>query len=216
MLTYVGMWSLMMAAMMLPTVHRVTALYVRAVQQQNPAPIWMGRLAVLCVGYLLIWSVIGVPVYGIGVLVAMVIPPYSETATWFSAVLIAASGIFQFSSIKDRCLHHCQSPMAFVAKYMAMSGWSRDLRAGLVHGLNCLGCCAAMVGVLIAVGTMNLPWMILLGVVAMVEKTWRHGRQFSHAVGIGMMMYALAIIAAPDWAAPLPHGLDSLKAVCRA
>lgn len=207
MATYVIMWSLMMAAMMLPTVHRATVLYVTAIRRQDGSPVWMWRIGMLLAGYLFIWSVIGVPVYLVDVYVQRFIPAGSNWALWFTATLIAGSGLFQFSALKERCLHHCQSPMGFVSQYMQRTGWDRDLRAGLEHGLTCLGCCAAMVAVLVGVGTMNLPWMIVLGAIAMIEKAWPHGRRFSRIAGVGMILYAVAILLQPQWT-PAPNGLD--------
>ncbi|WP_083662564.1 MULTISPECIES: DUF2182 domain-containing protein [unclassified Rhodococcus (in: high G+C Gram-positive bacteria)] len=202
---YVLMWSLMMTAMMLPTVHRTTVLYVTAIRRQS-ASMWIGRLAALLVGYLLVWSVIGIPVYVLGVFVQRLASTGSLPVVGFTAVLLAASGLFQFSALKERCLHHCQSPLAFVSQYMMRTGWDRDLRAGLAHGLTCLGCCAAMVVVLIAVGTMSLPAMVVLGVIAMIEKTWVHGPRFSRVMGIGMILYAAVILVHPAWA-PMPFAV---------
>jgi len=165
------------------------------------------RIGALLAGYLFVWSVIGVPVYLVGVYVQRFIPDGSVWALWFTAVLLVGAGLFQFSALKERCLHHCQSPMGFVSQYMQRSGWDRDLKAGLEHGLTCLGCCAAMVAVLVGVGTMNLPWMIVLGVIAMIEKSWPHGRRFSRVAGVGMVLYGTAILINPAWA-PIPHGLD--------
>lgn len=204
---YTVMWSLMMAAMMLPTVHRVTALYVMMVRRQDGPFTALLRIVALLVGYLFIWSVLGIPVYLIGVYVGKLIPYGSVWTVGFTAFLLAGSGLFQFSAVKERCLHHCQSPMAFVSKHMQRTGWERDLRAGLAHGLTCLGCCAAMVAVLIAVGTMNVAWMVILGTIAMIEKTSIHGRNISRIAGIGMMIYSGIIITYPQLA-PAPHGLD--------
>lgn len=188
------MWSLMMAAMMLPTVHRTTRLYVTAVRQQSRSQAWMARLALLLGGYLLVWSAIGIPVYLLEVLVQRLVAAGAIPAAIVTALLIAAAGLFQFSTLKERCLHHCQSPLAFVSHYMTRTGWARDVLAGLAHGWTCLGCCAAMVLVFIAVGTMSVPAMVVLGAIAMVEKTWVYGVRFSRIAGAGMIAFALAVL----------------------
>lgn len=207
--SYVVMWSLMMAAMMLPTVHRTTALYVRAVRRETPSR-WVLRLCSLLAGYLFVWSAIGIPVYLVESVLRRTVPASSSIGIWVTAVLIAAAGLFQFSRLKERCLHHCQSPLAFVAEYLARTGRGRDFRAGLRHGVTCLGCCAAMVVVLIAVGTMSVPAMVVLGTLAMIEKTWARGPLFSRVAGVGMILYAILVLVGPQWAptpfgAPLPH-----------
>jgi predicted metal-binding membrane protein len=205
------MWSLMMAAMMLPTVHRVTDVYVTQLRRRTSPTDTAWRVVQLGLGYLLVWSAIGIPVYFIGLWTAHVLPNQPSASAWFSAALFFGSGAFQFSRIKERCLHHCQSPIGFVARYMMRDERFRELRAGIEHGIHCLGCCVAMVAVLVAVGTMNLPWMVLLGVVAMLEKTWRHGRRLSHVAGAAMMLIAAAIVLHPAWA-PTPHGLEGFGA----
>ncbi|WP_255426950.1 DUF2182 domain-containing protein [Pseudonocardia sp. C8] len=202
---YLIMWSTMMAAMMLPTVHRTTILYVRAIRDQTPSKAWSVRLGALLFGYLVIWSLIGVPVYFVNVVVQKVIPNDTHAMAWFTAALLVAGGLFQFSTLKERCLRHCQSPVGFVAEYMTRTSWDRDLRAGIAHGVTCLGCCTAMVVVLIAVGTMSLPAMIVLGVIAMIEKTWARGAAFSRIMGVGLILYAAVIVVNPQWS-PAPFG----------
>src|SRR6516165_6826409 len=55
---FVPVWTLMMAAMMLPSVAPVASLYARTVQNNRPA-----RIAGLVAGYLAVWAVAGLPAF---------------------------------------------------------------------------------------------------------------------------------------------------------
>src|SRR5262249_33323839 len=57
---FVPLWTLMMAAMMLPSVAPTAALYAKTVQDFRPV-----RIAGLMVGYLSVWAAAGLPTYGL-------------------------------------------------------------------------------------------------------------------------------------------------------
>jgi predicted metal-binding membrane protein len=111
------------------------------------------------------------------------------------AILIAA-GAYQLTPAKRTCLTHCQSPLGFL-----VSNW-RDgargaFRMGLRHGAFCLGCCWALMGVLFAVGVMNLAWVAALSAFILLEKT--NGRAAGMAVarigGLAMITSGILVAA---------------------
>ena len=55
-------------------------------------------------------------------------------------------------------------------------------RLGWRQGVLCLGCCWAMMGLMFAVGAMNVVWMAALGVLMTAEKLATTAR-FSEALG---------------------------------
>lgn len=69
--------------------------------------------------------------------------------------------------------------------------------AGLSHGAYCLGCCWALMAVLLVVGLMNLTWMALLTVIFLAEKNWSHGVRLSRAVGVAMVVLGVTIAVDP-------------------
>jgi predicted metal-binding membrane protein len=71
-------------------------------------------------------------------------------------------------------------------------------RAGMSHGLYCLGCCWALMAVLAIVGLMNLAWMAVIAVVFFLEKNWRYGVLLSRVSGAVCVMIGVAVIAQPD------------------
>ena len=72
----------------------------------------------------------------------------------------AAAGLYQLTPLKDLCLSHCRSPLGLLLHYGSYRGKARDLRVGVHHGGYCLGCCWALMVILIAVGVMNIAAMV--------------------------------------------------------
>ena len=97
-----------------------------------------------------------------------------------------AAGIYQITPLKNFCLRHCRSPVAFLLHVSGYKGRFRDVRVGLYHGLYCVGCCWGLMLVLITVGIMNLAWMAAIAAAVLLEKTWRHGIGFSRAIGAAL------------------------------
>ena len=68
---------------------------------------------------------------------------------------------------------------------------------GASHGLFCVGCCWAMFVLLVAVGTMNLGWMLVLTALIVAEKTSRHGERVATVAGAALVVLGIALLASP-------------------
>lgn len=68
---------------------------------------------------------------------------------------------------------------------------------GATHGLFCVGCCWAMFVVLVAVGTMNIGWMLILTALIIVEKTFRHGERVAAIGGVAFLILGVILLASP-------------------
>lgn len=198
---FVGMWSLMMAAMMLPSSVPLIGLYARAIRTDR------GRhLTLFGMGYLLAWATTAVPVFGLSWGAGELASDHSRWATGGAATIFAVAGIYQLTPLKERCLHHCRTPLSHLLHYSSYRGRLRDLRAGLHHGLYCLGCCWALMVLMVAFGVMNLWAMVVLAGVIALEKQWAHGRAVARAVGVLCLLLALAVPFLPR----LAPGFDAL------
>ena len=71
------------------------------------------------------------------------------------------------------------------------------LLAGISHGAYCLGCCWALMSVLLVVGLMNLAWMAGLFLLFFVEKNWRHGLAMARVAGAALVALGIAVAARP-------------------
>jgi predicted metal-binding membrane protein len=201
---FVLVWTLMMAAMMLPSVTPLASLYARTVQSNR-----MARIAALVAGYLAVWALAGVPAFGLAWLAGWMTGKHPGAAHVLAVAVFAACGVYQLSRLKDRCLAHCRSPIALLLHYGSYRGRTRDLRTGAHHGAYCLGCCGALMVILVAVGVMNVAAMVGLAAVVLVEKTWRWGVVAGRVFGVAALGLAVAIIWLP-WLAPGLHAAPSM------
>ncbi|HEV8063698.1 MAG TPA: DUF2182 domain-containing protein [Acidimicrobiales bacterium] len=192
---FVAIWALMMTAMMAPSVTPFASLYTRSFSQNRRR-----RLAALSFGYLLVWTLAGVPAYGLAWLADRLLAGHPLGATALAVAIFAACGVYQLTPLKERCLSHCRSPLGFVFKYGSYRGRFRDLRAGLSHGSFCLACCWGLMALLVAFGLMNLAAMIVLAAVVLLEKTSPRAAHVSQAVGVVALVFAVLVIAHPGLA----------------
>ena len=195
---FVGMWTLMMAAMMLPSVAPVASMYQRSVRSYRAL-----RLAGFTGGYLLAWVGAGVPAFLLTAFVARLVDQHPGWATAVAVAVFASCGVYQLTPLKSRCLKHCRSPLSLLLHYGAYRGALRDVRAGAHHGAYCLGCCWSLMALFVVLGVMNLAAMVVLAAVVLAEKLWRHGEVLSRAVGIAALALAVAVI----WVPALAPGL---------
>jgi predicted metal-binding membrane protein len=194
---FVVAWAVMMAAMMFPAAAPMVLLF-RTVATQRQAsgdafvPTWM-----FVAGYLLVWTAVGaitwVVVQGLSDLVGRL--DAIARASWgplaLGVVLIGA-GVYQLTPLKQFCLGHCRSPLAFVMTHWR-DGRLGALRMGLSHGAYCLGCCWALFAVLVAAGVMSLAWMLLLTLVVFAEKVLPGGQRTSQGVGVALLLLGVVV-----------------------
>jgi len=199
-LGFVGVWALMMAAMMLPSVTPFATLYARGVHDQRPL-----RIGLLAVGYLLVWSVVGVPAFGLARIAGDIADNHPSLATAAAVAIFAGCGIYQLTPLKDRCLVRCRSPLGQLMHYSSYRGRTRELRIGIHHGTYCFGCCWALMALLVAFGVMNVAAMVVLAVIVLVEKANAHGQGFARLVGIAALVLAVLVI----WEPALAPGLHA-------
>ena len=184
---FVAMWTLMMAAMMLPAAAPLASMYARTVRGQ---PV---RLAGFAVGYVMAWASTGLIAFAVASLFDTLTEDRPAVAHVVAVVAFAACGLYQLTPMKRWCLRHCRSPLGHLLQYASYRGATRDLRAGLHHGLVCIGCCWMLMVALIAVGVMNVPVMVGLALLIALEKQWRHGELLARFAGVAAVSFAVAI-----------------------
>ncbi len=194
-------WALMMTAMMLPSLAPLLSVYLRSIRAERSSRVRAVRTAALVAGYLLTWTGFGILAYAVALLGGKLAAEAPVAAAWVGAGLLVAAGIYQITPLKNFCLRHCRSPVAFLLHVSGYKGRFRDVRVGLYHGLYCVGCCWGLMLVLITVGVMNLAWMAAIAAAVLLEKTWRHGIGFSRAIGAALIAFACFVPAYP-WLLP--------------
>ncbi len=176
--TYLGSWTVMMAAMMLPSVAPFALLYARGTQNAA-AP------GFLAAGYLGIWALVGIPAYALDRALGMEHP----TAT---ATVLIFAGLYQLSPLKDTCLRRCRTPADFLVRHWH-PGLGGALRLGVEHGMFCVGCCIGLMAVLVVSGSMGLVWVAAIALVVAAEKLLPFGRLVALAGGIGLIAAGIAV-----------------------
>jgi predicted metal-binding membrane protein len=172
-LTFLGGWTVMMAAMMLPSAAPLVLVYGKR-----------GR-ARLVLGYLLVWAAAGIPVYALASAVDLMMVPAGAVAA-----VLAAAGVYQFTPLKNVCLRACRSPLDFVA-----TRWGRGpLRLGIDHGVYCVGCCWALMAVLVVAAAMSVTTAAVIAGVVLAEKVLPGGEWTSRAVGLVLIVAAVLVL----------------------
>lgn len=183
-------WVAMMVAMMLPATLPLILLH-RAFARKRLSPARAGTAALLA-GYVGVWAAAGLPVYAYGDLLAdgefgpAVLP----------GLLLISGGVYQFTDLKSRRHARCSSPLSFLMQKWR-PGTTGALRLGVLHGLDCLGCCAGLMLGLVALGMMNLAWMLTAAVIIFVEKTLPGSHRISRPLGVVMILGGAALLGAP-------------------
>jgi predicted metal-binding membrane protein len=191
---FLGVWVVMMTAMMLPSVAPTIALYARASKSGSPlAPsLFVG-------GYLLTWTAAGLVAYVVGAVAA----GFEEVLAWdrsgryLAAGTLVVAAVYELTPLKNVCLSKCRSPLgALLGSWRG--GRTGALRMGARNGAWCVGCCWALMASLFALGVMSVSWMALVAGIIAVEKTlpWRRGLTYGTAVlllGLGV-----ALLVAPE------------------
>jgi len=192
-LPFLGLWVVMMAAMMLPSVAPVAVLWTRLITGASAGPGRVIRMSLFLAGYLLAWAAFGAIAFGALDGAGLLLTASPTAAKWLGVTIFIAAGSYQLTGWKDWCLRRCRSPIGALMYYLGFSGRSRDVRVGLHHGATCAGCCWGLMIVLVAVGVMNVAVMAPLAVVIFAEKLWRYGKPFGQAVGV--MLVAVGVLA---------------------
>ncbi|PWG65395.1 DUF2182 domain-containing protein [Sediminicurvatus halobius] len=188
------MWSVMMAAMMLPgLVPGMAALLALERRRRGTAGAIPYHYAG---GYLLAWiGFSAVATLGQRALhdIALLSPMMRLEAPMVAGGLLVAAGLFQWTPYKTQCLRRCRSPMGLIIGG-GPNGSVAALGLGLRQGLYCIGCCWALMLLMFVFGVMSVAWMAVLTAVIVAEKTLpaRHCAWLTRFTGS-------ALVAAGGW-----------------
>jgi predicted metal-binding membrane protein len=150
-------------------------------------------------GYLVVWTAAGlVPLAVIQLLGSSIAAPVSGWLPRLGGAVVIVAGIYQLTPLKNVCLSACRSPLGFVMTHDFGGGAPAAARAGVSHGLYCLGCCWALMAVLAVLGLMNLALMAGFAVVFFLEKSWRQGVMLSRIVGIACVALGAIVLIRPE------------------
>lgn len=191
---FVGVWVVMMAAMMLPSVAPTVALYSRMTIRRSP----VAPLAFVA-GYLLTWAVAGIAAYGIAAAATRVGGgrlAWTDAGRPIAGATLIVAAVYELTPLKDVCLGKCRSPLG------ALLGWWRDgvggaVRMGAKNGAWCVGCCWALMASLFALGVMSVSWMAVVAGLIAVEKTLPWRRLATYGTTAVLLVLGILVLVAP-------------------
>jgi len=189
------MWTLMMAAMMLPSALPMLRTFAALGRRTTP-PSARSNTLVFAAGYVAVWG--GFSVLATlgqwGLLEVRLVSPMMEASSdWLGGLLLLGAGVYQLTPWKAACLTRCRSPMAFLLAEWRQ-GWSGALKMGWWHGLYCVGCCWALMLLLFVMGVMNLAWIVALSVLVLLEKRTTAKHWLPRASGTFFSIWGLFLL----------------------
>jgi predicted metal-binding membrane protein len=169
---FLGVWVVMMAAMMFPSVSPTVALYSRLTREDSAVSPLLFAL-----GYLGTWGGVGVLAFGIAIggdEVAGDVLAWNHAGRWVAAATLLVAALYELTPLKDVCLGKCRSPLGFLLGSWR-DGWTGALQMGAKNGAWCVGCCWALMASLFALGVMSVTWMAFVAGLIAIEKLlpWR-------------------------------------------
>jgi predicted metal-binding membrane protein len=146
--------------------------------------------------YLLVWALTGVMllVFWSIIINNLLIGYSAQDFAIVFGILLIISGVYQFGSLKKRCLGYCESPLAFFMKRWKGNQLKDGLKMGLYHGMYCLGCCWPYFLLMIALGWMNILWMVIFAAIIFAEKVWSKGIWIARVAGFMFVIIGLLSI----------------------
>lgn len=192
---FLGLWGVMMVAMMLPSLVPMLWRFRQAVAE--PGRTRLGRLTALVgVGYFFVWMVAGMAVYPLGLALAAVEtwqPALARAVPIAAGIVVLIAGALQFSAWKARHLACCR----------ALPGRGRRLpsdartawRYGLRLGLHCIRCSFGLMAILLVIGVMDLRAMTVVAAAITVERLAPAGAHIARAIGAVAVAAGVFLIA---------------------
>ncbi|MGH7558541.1 MAG: DUF2182 domain-containing protein [Gemmatimonadota bacterium] len=182
-IVFLSGWAIMMVAMMLPAALPLIFLYRMTAHRRVGRQQAIAGMTALLAGYVGIWTTAGVPVFGYNQLARS----GGHAMTALPGLLLIAGGLYQFTALKRRCHTRCSSPLFFLTRHWR-PGVSGAGRLGVLHGVDCLGCCLGLMLALVALGMMNVAWMFTAAVIIFVEKSLPGGHRVARPLGIVLIV----------------------------
>jgi predicted metal-binding membrane protein len=192
---FVGIWVVMMAAMMFPSVAPTVALYSRMTKSRSPvAPLLFTS------GYLVAWTSVAVFAFAVATAGARIsgdLLAWNRAGRWIAGATLVVAAVYELTPLKDVCLGKCRSPLGFLLGSWR-NGRSGALKMGARHGAWCIGCCWALMASLFALGVMSVVWMAVVAGLIAFEKLVPSRRAATYGTATILFVLGVLLVAAPD------------------
>jgi predicted metal-binding membrane protein len=200
---YTGVWVVMMAAMMFPSMWPIVGMYER-IRAARAVPALGTALVVL--GYLATWTACGLVAYGVlrlGQALFGDFLPWDGAGRRVAAGVVLVAALYQMTPAKNACLTRCRGPVTFVMENFR-PGLYGAFRLGAVHGAWCVGCCWALMAALFALGVMSIGWMAFIAALIAVEKLLPSRIAANWTVTAVLLVVGVALLVDPSAVPGMP------------
>ena len=202
---FTGVWLVMMAAMMLPSIAPTAALYSELTKERSPrSPL------LFTAGYLLTWTAVGLLVFGVAAAAGAGfgdVLAWDRAGRWAAGATLLVAAAYELTPLKDVCLGKCRSPLGMLLASWR-EGWFGALQMGARNGAWCVGCCWALMASLFALGIMSIAWMAVVAGLIAAEKLLPWRRVATYATAAFLLGIGLLVLSAPDAVPWLPIPAD--------
>jgi predicted metal-binding membrane protein len=200
---FLGGWVIMLTAMMLPSeLNYIGAFGVLLRGRGTGAVDRQRRVISFIVGYGFAWVAYGLAAYLLDWAARAIdldMIAWNRAGPYVAGSVLIGAALYQLSPFKHSCLKGCRSPLSFFARYWR-EGDLGSGEMGFRHGLVCVGCCWALMGVMFAVGVMSLTWMALLTLFMFAEKMLPKGQKLAVPIATFLAVMGLWIALSPETA----------------
>lgn len=184
---FAGVWAVMMAGMMLPSLSPMAVAHSRAGGRGAGS---VGSTLFFAAGYLLVWIIAGLLAYALveGVrALDLGFLGWDEGGRYVAGGVITGAALYEFTPVKRRCLRHCRDSRLLRHRPGAVGAFSM----GLEQGGFCIGSSWALMTALFALGVMSIAWMVVIAALIAIEKLLpsqlpRRGATAAVLVGLGI------------------------------
>jgi predicted metal-binding membrane protein len=194
-----AMWAVMMVGMMTPSAMPMILLYARIGRQAADAGKPLASTSWFVAGYLLMWTAFALAATLAQWALertALLTPTMEGASGVFGGLVMIVAGLYQWTPLKDACLQRCQAPWLFIQRHGGFRGSGLgSLALGARHGIDCVGCCWALMALLFVGGVMNVLWIALITIFVLVEKVVPAGRVISRIAGVGLFAWGVWLLA---------------------
>jgi predicted metal-binding membrane protein len=198
---FIGVWVVMMAAMMFPSIAPMVLMHVRIQEgrRDRGQPVALGATTLFIAGYLVIWAaagLLGYALFQLGEAISGDLFSWDSGGPYLAGGVILAAAIYQLTPLKDACLRKCRSPFMFL-----MTRWQPGrlgaLRMGVEHGGWCVGCCWMLMAALFALGVMSVGWMAFIAALIAIEKLLPWKALANRGIAVLLLALGLAVAFTP-------------------
>jgi predicted metal-binding membrane protein len=199
------MWTVMMVAMMLPSLVPTLWRYREAVGRR--VDVRPDKLtALVAAGYFTVWTALGLIAFVLGVALAnveMQQPALASDVPLLAGGAVMAAGILQLTKWKARQLACCRQATGLIGAlrqgrdndFALAADFSTAWRQGLRLGLRCCYCCAALTTILLILGVMDVRTMAIVTAAITAERLAPGGERLARIIGIAVVSVGLFLIA---------------------